>query len=105
MGTVSPQRSAMGKRALVVLLVALPALSLWGWRRERAERWVLELPPEERRALYERTLQTLRSDCVAPEGDDQGAFCRTQAELIIRFPECDTACQALARRNELRATR
>jgi hypothetical protein len=58
------------------------------------------LPEPERRALYERTLHTLDSTCdTAARPDGLADFCREQAEFVRHFPECDTACRALAQRS------
>jgi hypothetical protein len=65
-----------------------------------------ELPAQERRALYERTLRTLASSC-APIKQRQGLadHCREQAEFIVQFPECDGACRALAEPHQRKPTR
>ena len=79
---------------IVALLVALAVVM----NQRRADRDFLHLPPEERRALYERTLATLASSCEHPPGPSVKDYCREQAELIERLPECDDACHELVRR-------
>lgn len=57
-----------------------------------------QLPLSERRTLYLRTLDTLRTSCAsgAPAAAVLDDHCRHQAAFISQFPECDAACQALA---------
>lgn len=80
--------------------VALVALVLWFLTAPSAPATLRQLPPEQRAALVERTLENLRDVCGRP--DRPRDFCREQASLVLRLPECGPACQALAR-DELRA--
>jgi hypothetical protein len=80
-----------------LLSVALVFLLLF-FRGGRGESTAIrELAAMERRALYERTLQTLLTSCE-PEKRPSGldAFCDKQAVFILQFPECHADCQALA---------
>jgi hypothetical protein len=43
-----------------------------------------------------RTLQTLRDSCGQTSQSALFDHCRAQAEFIVRFPECDAECRALA---------
>ena len=78
---------------LGALLVLLPALSLWWSHRDN----VVHLPDAERRALYDRTIDTLASFCdpqhALPGIED---YCRRQAAFAVQFPECDATCVKLA---------
>jgi hypothetical protein len=60
------------------------------------------LPASERRTLYQRTLETLQTSCAGvtlePTPSALGEHCVQQAAFIERFPECDRACRALAKR-------
>lgn len=94
------QRERSNRRPLTVLAVGLTAVAagtLW-YLTESAERSAItELPAVERKALYARTLNTLKSSCSArnkPRGLDD--FCREQAAFIVQFPECDAACRRVA---------
>jgi len=63
----------------------------------RETRALLRMPAEQRRVLYERTLQSTQSLCAQAETD--GALverCVDSAQFLLAFPECDGACQALA---------
>jgi len=75
-------------------------LALWLWSRSAEMRAVRELPASDRRALYERTLQTLQSaPCNSrPRADELREFCRQQAEFIVQFQECDQTCSLAAKR-------
>ena len=58
------------------------------------------LPPGERAHVVQRAVANLRDACRAPGRPRD--FCLEQANLVLGLPECDAACQALAR-EELRA--
>jgi hypothetical protein len=90
--------------AIVVLALCLGGL--WAWNHGAEQRAIRHLAAPERRALYERTLGTLRAPCE-PSQRPQGleAFCRKQALFILEFPDCDAACAVLARRQLLRPAR
>lgn len=79
----------------IAMLVMVAAL---GWYlRSRSTRGDLEtLPRAERRAFYARTLEDLQTVCTRTTGADLGDHCRAQARLLVRFPECDAACQRIA---------
>jgi hypothetical protein len=97
----APRLRRLAPYAAGALLVA--GLAGW-WANRRAEtRALLSLPAVERRALYERTLETLQSEaCDAREGaSGLREYCREQAEFIVRFPECDRACSELVKRTRL----
>jgi hypothetical protein len=79
-----------------ILLLLLIALLAWLWQRQEAPRWTQELTERERAALYERTLQNLKSVCHEPVEPARVGFCREQATLIRTLPECDADCQTLA---------
>jgi hypothetical protein len=78
-----------------VLLIA----SVWLYASDPETTALERMPIDERQALYERTVRTLESTCSVmnrPEG--LADFCRTQAEFVSKFPECDAACASLARK-------
>lgn len=78
---------------MAVLLLLLVAFSVW--RATSLDDAVETMPEAERRALYERTRASLETTCRAPD-EALVPFCREQAELALRFPECDASCRALA---------
>ncbi len=62
----------------------------------RLDRELLDVPELERRALYERTRETLRVSCTQPRGPTFTGYCREQADFLRRFPECDNECREFA---------
>lgn len=94
-------------RWLLVISAGLVALAMWWLAARSPEGAALgELPVAERRALYERTLQTLQTTCAQPSrpsGLDH--FCAEQAELIVQFKECDAECQRLVDTQRMAPTR
>jgi cytochrome b pre-mRNA-processing protein 3 len=57
-----------------------------------------QLPLSERRTLYLRTLDTLRTSCAVGSHSSSvlADHCRHQATFILQFPECDARCRTLA---------
>jgi hypothetical protein len=79
----------------VVAAVAL----VWWWGTETSETRALRaLPGPDRGALYRRTLENLRTICTKTPTGSLREFCNGQAELVLKLPECDEACRALANR-------
>jgi hypothetical protein len=76
-----------------VVVVALAALALH-WQGE-PEREVRSMPAAERRALYQRTLETLQNTCARAPGPTVREHCREQATFIAFFPECNEPCRDL----------
>lgn len=79
---------------LALSLVVVLALYI----HTRLDRELQDVPEAERRALYERTLETLRTSCMQARGPTFTDYCREQADFIRRFPECDSECRELAAR-------
>lgn len=87
-------------------LAALALIVLWILTPSRERDAIVKLPASERRALYERTRQTLESTCeTARERTGLDDYCRAQARFLVEFPECDAACLTLTARCLARATR
>ena len=84
---------ADGAGSCTTSLLAL--LALFAWRASLPARAIDDLPEAERRALYHRTLESLDTVCRSHPASLED-FCREQAELAVRFRECDPACHALA---------
>jgi hypothetical protein len=82
------RRTLVGFAALLSLVAAM-------WMCWSSADDVTRLPVRERRALYERTLDTLGSFCE-PSKELSGLddFCHQQAALLRRFPECGASCRA-----------
>lgn len=105
----NPTASQRSRRIAVIVGIAaivIAVLALWLTDRTDERRAIEQLSGQERRALYERTLHTLRSSCdpkTLPEGLDD--FCQEQAEFVVQFPECDAVCRSLAKPHQRKATR
>lgn len=97
MGRASTRRPGNVASAFLVLLIGLALFAAWGWLRDRQLRDLASLPPAERAGLYERTMKNLATVCAEGSAVRRDTFCQEQAELALRFPECDAACQGLAR--------
>ncbi len=84
-------------RALVVLLVGLLAGAfVWSLGAER--RAILRIPPVERHAIYENAYGEMTRLCGAgPRTDALEKRCTELIQFVVQFPECDDACQAVAR--------
>lgn len=93
------------RRFLAILtgFVVMGVLVLLG--RACAARELRAMPDPERHALYERTLETLRTTCARPSGPTVTDCCSEQAAFVLQLPECDDACRDLARRLDRRPTR
>ena len=82
--------------ALIVLVI----VAAWFWHYAAERRAVAQLDPQARQALYARTLESLKHPCAdTPHPHALDEFCERQADFILEFPECDSACQALAARS------
>ncbi len=95
---VTESETAFAIKVTAAALIVLFLLGAWVWTHGAERRAVRNLPLDERGALYQTTLGTLRGPCgAAHPSDGLDAFCRKQAEFILEFPECDDACMTLAR--------
>jgi cytochrome b pre-mRNA-processing protein 3 len=81
--------------ASALILAFAFAVLLWTRWSSRGEAQLEQLSDPERRALYDRTRADLEL-CATAAGATLGDHCRHQAELILRFSECDAACRELA---------
>jgi hypothetical protein len=93
-----PARSALAGAALLGGVLAI-ATGSWWWSSGGERREIRELPPAQRHALYQRTLENLKTICDPAPGRSVRDFCRNQAALALEFPECDDDCRRLARRH------
>ncbi len=101
-GAVNGLTLSLRTRAPVAIALAVAGVALIAWLvTARPDAAALRgLPADQRAALTERTVANLREVCQGPERPRD--FCREQAELVLRLPECSGACRAQAR-NELLA--
>jgi cytochrome b pre-mRNA-processing protein 3 len=87
-----------GRRAAIALVLGVAAAIGWVWWSETAPtRAIARMEPAARRAEYMRISEELRALCSPPD-PALAEHCRHQARFLVRFPECDAACESLARR-------
>jgi hypothetical protein len=91
------QRRATVVTVIFLLLVTIACVVLWRWSQNDEPSAIRALPTPDRQALFDGTLRAL-SVCD-PQKRPPGleGFCNTQAIFIVQFPECRTACLALAK--------
>jgi hypothetical protein len=104
-----PRRELHGPRvwlwggALISAIVV--AGFAWWWSATAEDRAIRSLPEPERRSLYQRTMANLETICEPAAPRSMRDFCRGQAELATRLPECDGSCQEIAHRHLTLPTR
>jgi hypothetical protein len=82
---------------LILLSICLVGVALFlRWWRAGQRSALLELPAAERVALYQRTIENLRSVCAPSRPSGLDSFCDEQAELVLDFDDCDAECRKLA---------
>jgi len=92
----------------VTFVCALAAtVALVWWSGTADTRALRALPQEQRRAIYTRTIEILRGTCDPAAPRSLRDFCRDQAQLAARLPECeaDPGCQQLVRRHAFQPRR
>ena len=87
------------QRALILsgLLVAILAGAWLIGSIGQDGRALRDLPPPERRAVYERTIDDLRVLCAPSHPKALQEHCRELAATVAPLPECDAACAELVR--------
>lgn len=88
-----------------VALVVFAFVGLYFWQSDKNRHAVADLDAADRRALYQRTMQTLETVCADRPDAGLVEMCREQAEIVIALPECDAHCHEVARSAIARATR
>jgi hypothetical protein len=91
------RRAVLSAIATGGLLVVMAGT--WWWSSSGEGREIRELPPEQRQALYQRTMENLKTICDPAPGRSMREFCRAQAALALKFPECGDDCRRTARRH------
>lgn len=91
--------------AAALLLALAAGLALL--RTTSAERRALEgMDPAERRLIYQSAFAELQRLCGAgPRADALESRCTEQVAYVLQFPECDEACQRIARSHTPRPTK
>ena len=87
-------------RALRIVVLTLVVLGLWisitAWREHRLDVAVAAMPGAAQERAFRRAYDDLSTTCSTQP--QLAEHCRTQAEFILRFPQCTSACETLARR-------
>ncbi len=83
------------------LVAAIGGLWLWWWSATADVRALRALPEAQRLALLKGAVDNLKNVCDPAASVALRDFCRRQAELAVKFEECerDGECQQLARRH------
>ena len=89
---------------MAVVLVLLGLVGVWVWQNAAQRQAVRDLPTQDRLAMFGRTLESVRSVCVPARSGLEG-YCRSQATLLLEFPECDADCVGLVHRARGEPTR
>ena len=87
----------MSWAAILVLTILFAVIADW-WSADGEPRELRTLPETQRAGLYHRTIENLKTICDPAPGRSMRTFCRSEATFALQFPECDDACQQLARR-------
>jgi hypothetical protein len=89
----------------MVVLGGAAILAAWFWWATAERRSIQAMPAEQRLALYQSTLETIKRVCLppAPNRDAFKSYCMQQGDFISYFPECEGACQTMADRLALGA--
>jgi hypothetical protein len=89
------ERWPSGSAAVLLVLLAVLAWALSiAWSEHRVTLEIAALPQVERATVYRQTMEQLRTVCSTQPGLRD--HCIHQAELALKFPECDDECRALA---------
>ncbi len=97
-----PDPSAQGPYRSLVLLIALALIAagvaVWQSRRPREQPALSNLSQTGRAALYEHQSSDFRTFCAGQSVQPpMASFCKTTAERLLQFPECDDACRTAAK--------
>jgi hypothetical protein len=85
--------------AFLLGLALLAGVFTYVWAEGEERRALRRLPAAERAAIYQRTMENLKTVCDPAPGRSLREFCRSQAAVVLDLPECDVACQEIARRH------
>jgi hypothetical protein len=85
----------VGALLLLVLLAMMAWAASIAWREHDLSAAIAALPVSERGALYRHTVEELSTVCTAPP-ERLLEHCTHQAQLALKFPECDGDCRARA---------
>ena len=98
--TILPTTASRTSRLAALLLITFAVVGGWlaliAWHERQLTRAVRSLPPDVQEATYRRSYEELATTCATqPTLADH---CSDEAEFILRFPQCRSDCEQLARR-------
>lgn len=98
---VSGRRARRLPWALGAAVLLVSVFTFWIWAADADRRELQSLPDGPRQALFHRILDDLHESCDPAPPRSLRDHCRRQAELALKFRECDADphCQELARRH------
>lgn len=85
-----------GLLAALLTGVLIAVVKLWPGGPAAERRALLEMRPEERRALYQETLRNAGALCTQAQREPALLDrCESSTAFLAEFPECDAGCRAL----------
>jgi len=89
-----------GRLAAAGAMMALSlVVGLWIYQAGDERRGLLHMPADERSALYHETRQSTEALCQSVQAQPWLVDrCRSAAEFLLLFPECDADCAGFAHR-------
>ncbi|MCI0572993.1 MAG: hypothetical protein L0Y66_19785 [Myxococcaceae bacterium] len=84
------------RRLAAFILVVLALLGFLVWNQGQERRALSRMPSDERAELYSRALADLEVLCSDARQTALVHECRRRARFLLKFPECDGKCRALA---------
>lgn len=85
-----------------MVLVLLALVFFWGWSRGYDARVLAHMPRAEREKLFQLTRGKAEALCGDPDLEER---CRSEVDLLSKFPECGAECQEFVARHRPRASR
>jgi hypothetical protein len=96
-------RSLLSLAGIAIVILTVAGSSIWTYARERET--LLALPKAERQLMLDHALGTINSVCLHVDSAELADYCREQARVVARLPECDKACEATCQKLAPRPTR
>ncbi len=90
-------RSQLEPLHVAAVLVTLVVLTMLDWKAGKERRALDRLPEPARKALFNRTLESVEAVCFSPQRYHFSDYCRSEASFLKKFPECDTDCRTRVR--------
>ncbi len=81
-------------RRIAIAVLPVVVILVWMWTLGAQRRAIEAMPPADRAALYEESLEAFKTACTPPRA---GLFdhCRAQADFLTNFDRCADECRSL----------